>query len=425
MPAWNLDLNEMLSDARLGLSAWFTAVRELRDNPVYRFLNRPARAVSPLSRLLRYLAWAPPVLALFGLGTVIYRLVTAASPDVIYDRQVMIILAAALLVYTLWITSNLFQLSRDALLLLADRNSLGRSDIHFDEAVMAVRLADREFITAMLASLLPRIFVRWLTTPVIALAGVLILQLWIDKAETLSELSYNPNVYLSLLSAENIEQSLALISGHAPVSIVLLALAMVLPALIMLLWLIALGRNLPQRWMVHLVALCVTVGQVLWIPVGFAQVLNWRMMNTGGVTLSAFASAVLIPIITLAVFVASLHFSKRIPWVRLLLSAATPVLCLSFPFAAVWVTGMRPLSSFVVQYDIAHTATWILSAFAMLNPFFLFNASSLGISETLVSSHRAFEWFRVPVVLALQLVCLAISAHAARLAFADWRKSEV
>jgi len=424
MGAATKDVSELLADARAGISAWAAAVKDFRDNPIYHYLNRAWRSRGPASPWLRFLPWIPPVIAFFGIGFVIFRLISATAPSVLYDRTVLAVLGISLAVYTLWISSNLYSVARDALLLLGTRDCLSASDVRFDESVMAVRLTDREFIVAMLANLLPRIYIRWLTSPVMALAGLAVIHLWLMHQHNANESSSQYITFFGIYSQSNAIDAVHSMALHAPHNLILMFVAMLLPALIMLLWLVTLGRSLKQRWMVHLVAFSVTAAQVIWIPLGMLQVHCWKRFSGGGLSDNALVWGIFAPFIVIAVLVATLHFSKNRPWLRLLLAGATPVLCLISPAAALKISTFKMLTLHSTMYEFTNIFSWILSTFSLVNPIFLLDPFVLCIPPDRYNDYLAFEWFRVPVVLLLQLISLCICAHAARLALDDWRKDE-
>lgn len=419
------DINILLRDASAGMREWWLSLCELRDNPLYQYLNRNWTRRSRSNRWHRFFMWLPPLLSVTGLGYVMLRFVTATTASVVHDPRILAVLLTAGALCILWLISGLYHTARDSLLLLASRDCLGPSDVHFDEAVMAARLTDRDFIVAMVANILPRLYLRFATAPLFAFIGLILLQLWMI---ILNQANEGAGVALKVfgLDAATLDfNTLQIMATHLPISLLTLMLLMIPAALVMLLWLLALGRNMHQRWQIQLVALSVSVSQVVWIPLSFLQLFCWLRFNLGEISASEMFTAVLMPFFVVGILVATLHISKRLAGLRYALCAATPVLGLLAPAVVLGMSGMKFLSMHAHLYNAANVMTWITSCFALVNPIGLVSTYSTGLDSVITVSMQAFDWFRLPVILLVQLVCLAVCAHAARLAIADWRTAEV
>jgi hypothetical protein len=393
------------------------AVWGLRDNPLYALLKRAWRARGPLAKWTELVSWVPLVLVLCALGYFIGRFL--ADPLMFATRSLflggLILLIAA--IFCTWLGMGLYHLAFDALALLGGDRGLGGSDLQLDETVRAARLTDRDFLVALLASLLPRLWLRWLSAPLVMLAGLWLYYGWSVRQE-------NSLGFIISGTCDSATDSMSTLASFSPLTFVWLSLFALPVSIALLFWLIALGRSITVRWQMQLIALSISLMQLAWIPLAVLQALNWATYSGwderhGWLILVGW---VFFPPAVLALLVASLHFSRKLPGARLLLAAGTPALgVVVLAMAVVISTGSRaPLGGFS-WYILLNSAVWSMSCFALLNPLLLPFQSMLGAGTV---EYFCFSWPRILVVIALQLIILAICAHAARLAIADWRAAE-
>jgi hypothetical protein len=409
------DLATTIRDLRSGLGAWWEALAGLRDNPLLNRLRRGWRARQPASRLIG--GWAPLAVVLGALAYLIWRYLvdprmfaTGSSP--IYG--LMLLVAA---IYASWLGMGLYHLAFDALALLSGGRRLGRGDLQLDETVMAARLTDREVLVALLASLLPRLWLRWLSAPVVTLAGLWLYYGWFLRQE---HRGYEAGSTMLRLANERMSHFAQL----TPLTCIWLGLFALPVAVALLFWLIALGRSITVRWQMQVIALSVSLMQLAWIPLAVVQALNWHYQLSWDDRQDwwLIVGWVFFPLAVLAVLVYGLYFSRRLPAVRLLLAAGAPALSAALLALTVVIsTGNRAIMAEYFWYILLNSIVRSISCFALLNPLMLPYAEMLGQDS---APYMNYGWPRTLLILALQLVVLVICAHAARLAIRDWRTAE-
>jgi hypothetical protein len=409
------DLAATLKDARNGLRAWWEALAGLRDNPLLSRLRQGWRARPPLLRLAT--GWAPLLLVLGALGYVIWRYFVDAR---LFARGGTPILGFLFLVgaaYASWLGMGLYHLAFDALALLSGGRRLGRGDLQLDETVMAARLTEREILAALLASLLPRLWLRWLSAPAVTLAGLWLYHGWLLRQE---RKGYEVGGWMYRLAV----REMAHFAWLSPLAWLWLGLFALPVAVALLFWLIALGRSITIRWQMQLIALSVSLMQLAWIPLAVVEALNWQYHLSWDERQDWWLTVawVFFPLAILAILVYGLYFSRRQPGFRLLLAAGAPALSLAImALAVVLSTGNRMFLADGFWYIMLNCAACSLSGFALLNPLLLPYAEMLGAHSVLSNN---FGWPRTLLLFVLQLIVLAICAHAARLAIRDWRTAE-
>lgn len=412
------DLSTALKDARDGLSAWRDAVRGLGDNPLYQRLKRAWRAQGPPSMAGVAATWAPLVTVLLVIGYLLVRLYLDERLFTHFDPLPLGILLLAVTVYTTWVGMGLFHVSYDAMALLGRLGGKGGAELQLDETVMAARLSDRDFLAAILASLLPRLWLRWFSVPIVSVGLLWLAYGWQARYEAATDTGFLSTVgitgkHLGTLAAMSPLAAGWLILLAAPVSVVLL------------MWLIALGRSLAVRWQLQLIAGSLSLMQLAWIPLSAMQALQWSTWTgwDDREVLADLLSAIFLSLLVLLVLVATLHFSRFAAGARALFAAAVPAAGVALCLAAILLASpLQAGRGALACYSILNNAVWSASCFALLNPLTLPHPALLGMDPVrgLIGIHP----LRLAAIIIMIAASLAICSHAARLAVADWRKGE-
>jgi hypothetical protein len=217
--------------------------------------------------------------------------------------------------------------------------------------------------------------------------------------------------------------------SHAPLATALLAFTGLLAGIALVLWLITLGRGVREDWQVHLLAASVTLTQLAWIPLAISRMatpaalsgVNSRLAHQP-LSLGPFFALIAVP----AFLAGTLYIARRNPAVRLTLAAVLPPAGM-----ALWLLLPHGLADpGVPQMGLSATAVWLedllrnFGALALVNPLALSFPQLLGIDPQAGQFYALFGQYRLLQLVTLQLVAIAVCAHAARLAVHDWRASE-
>jgi len=408
------DVAATVQDMRRGLAEWWDAVRTLGANPVLAVLRRreTGRRTPPGAALF---GQAHSAMALLFAGYVLldqlnrWHTLDQPSPALVQ------LLLVAFGVYVLLLGNGLYRVAVDALALISRAESGRLVRVQLDDTMLAARLSDRELTVALVASLLPRLWLSWFTAPLMAPLAFTLFALWTQPQE--GQQSILPSF---IYYGTGLKHLLSRVPESAAVLLVLGLLSSVL----LLLWLIAVGRSLRHPWQIEITALTVTVSQLAWVPAAYFICFQW--VKFGGEPLER----VLIPVpfavlLALALVVATLHFTRRRPMVRTLIAAAGPLLAASaLILTSIYDVLLVKQVRFPPALHFLNNAVWSLGPFALINPLGLPSPTYIGMTAWARENFCVFQLFRLPLLIALLVAYIAVCTHAARLAVFDWRYSE-
>ncbi len=411
---------DVTADMLPALREWWAAIREVRHNPIV-LLGRFHRGRGKRPRVVELVGWSGLLAVLSVVGH--YAALRWFSAGGVQYATVIGIALGACACALLWLGSGLFDAASFALRLLGERGALDRGSLQFDETMHATQLTDRELVVGLVALVLPRIWLRWLLGPLVALAGWVLLNIALYDPDTAAQQAAaagsnaGPDPHLL---------ALPLLAARLPLTLALLYGVGLLAAIIMVLWLIALGRNAKVRWHIDLTAGSVALVQLAWVPLSLLRFADWRRStdNVGGEY--GWLERILALLIALALLTATLHFSRRRPHLRLLGAALLPPLLLALmPLVDHVLQGPRYIFIWLGLGGLwIGELSWAFSAFTLANLLCLPAPGLLGLDPWAYGMYAAFGARRLLLLVLLQLAAIAITAHAARLAVIDWRRAE-
>jgi len=409
-----------LRDIGRGLAEWGSALKHSADNPIVLLGQRTERPRAS-KRWIAGLSWAG-VLGALLLGA--HYAAPYFSPRLGAQYVPTLAVALALLGWlALWLGWGLYDAAVFAVKLISRPGDIAAGALQLDETLQASRLSDREITVGMALLVLPRIAARWAFGSLGALLLLVLWQLALSRQEGAASATVTSEVLHEHFSLQGFLSAL-------PLSIGLLALTGLLASTVLVLWLMTLGRGVAAEWQMHLLAASVTLVQLAWVPIAV-----WRMSAPAEPTWAADRAPVpgaennwllgFFAFLAVPAFLAgTLHFARRRPFFRLSVAALLPPLGL-----ALWCLLPHPQGDVGIAV-LSGTPLWLeeqlrfFGALALVNPLALSYPSLLGLDWYAAAAYSMFGWYRLPLLLVLQLGALAICAHAARLAVADWRSAE-
>jgi hypothetical protein len=398
---------DIARDTGSALREWWQAVRELPLNPLYQL---GAREAPKKKRGSTAVGWSVLLVALIGSAYFAVPVLYGFLDHALWPGLTVALGVAAWLL--LWMGYGLFEAAVFTLRILADKRLQRGAELELDAGMLTAPISDREITVALVALVLPRIWIRWSVAPLATLAS------W-----TLLGLLRNPDtIWIEMptaITARFPMPSLTELGHWLPFSYIAMQFFGLIASVVFILWLLALGRGLAQNWHIYLMSLSDTLMQLAWIPASLIVLSNWMHLRTdigerGDGAVRFFAMLLLI-----ALTVATLALSRRIPALRIAISAIVPPLAL---VAAL--IGLTRLDMYAVGPRNAFGEfLWAFSAGMLANPLALTNPHLLGFGQ-MGFAYWLFAPWRMPLLLILQLLVLAICAHGARVAVEDWRRGE-
>lgn len=411
--ALDIDLGAELLPA---LAEWRAAIFGWRDNPLVLLLKvrRPAESQSRLlSRSKELLLWLLIGAACFAFVFWLLQRLSAAAQ---WQEVLMALLLTLFCLAGLWLARGLFESTIHTLRLLGIRGRLGQNAVHFDETIQGSRISDRELVVGLAAASLPRLWLRWLPAPALALLGYCLYML-------LGSLGDKPAGNVFHDAGVNSFQPLLLLLLSGP-SLLVLVFWGLLSSVIYVLLLIALGRSIGQLWQAQMLAGSLTLTQLASIPLLFYAAYYWRDFTGTLWADDLLLCTLLAPAIVLAYFTTLLIFTRRRPLLRILLASLPgPAGLALWRIFAFWDFGNSGHFQTSVQ-QMLNTTFWYFSPAALVNPLGLPGAWCLGVPRSLAVSFQAYYWWRGPLLMLMALAILSICATAARHAVNDWRHAE-
>ncbi|MCC7479496.1 hypothetical protein IT575_13710 [bacterium] len=405
---------DLFAELLPALREWSSAAAGLRDNALYQLLSRSAGRRQAAARRN-----IPLQLGSYGLGfAMVLGLSYFLLPRFVYVpfdiRLPLALLIAAVMLVSFWMSTGLYDTAIYALRLLSKPGSLGAGELILDESMLSARLDEREFVCALVAVCVPRLWLRWAFAAPVFLSLYALFLVVINLVESSARLgwmaqlpySYEPLQVLKLM----------------PLSLLVLYSVGFLSSILMLLFLIALGRSIAQFWQAQMVAASVAAVQLLYIPLGFAAFFNWYDYMTTAYADLATLGAAIAPFGPLAWYAAVMHFARPRPLLRIFLAALPPPAGIVLWWLMILNLGGGISDSSL--RNLGNTMGWYFSSAALMNPLALPYGPCLGVSAKVAGAFCSMQWYRLPLLLLMLAALAGICATAARHAVYDWRHAE-
>lgn len=380
---------------------WLNAIRGLKDNPLVVYLRqaelRRLQRAGALRRSLFFilvLALAVLIVSLLGVN---YAEENNGDIWGAFNDESFLLTTAAILIlpaYMVWACQGLFQAVVDALLVLAPP-SRRTHHLTVDDLGAITLLGDREIVAGALAILLPPLLVRQAVGAMLLCAGMLLFE-YVSNG-----LGPGGNIYTAL--------------AFVPLTVAALVLSGTLALTALLLFLLALGRDMRPA-LASAGAMIMVVTQVLYGGVGFGLCMIPKR------ELGAIASGIqvlLLIVIALLVFWLLLYAAQAAqayPVARYILAVGAPLLAVFIPAVLAIPIGIytrfaEPFGTLFAHASVSYLAD--LGALSVLNPFAIPSPLCWGSPLKDVLEMPWPEWLRFPLLLALQLGLVAMFAHYA------------
>ncbi len=405
---------DLLADLLPSLKEWRDAIAGLRDNALYQLLSRSAARRSTESRKSlprQTLVYALGFAITFGLSYFLLPRLAYIPFDI---RLPLALLISTVLLASYWISTGLYDTAIYAQRLLSVPGTLGAGEVNLDESMLSARLDEREFVCALVAICVPRLWMRWAFAAPIFMTLYALFLVVINAVESSARLGWMaqlPYSYEPLLMLRS-----------SPLSLLVLYGVGFLSSILMLLFLIALGRSISQFWQAQLVAASIAAAQILYIPLGFAAFFNWYDYMTTAYADLQHLGAAIAPFGPLIWITAVMHFARPRPLLRIFLAALPP----PAGIALWWLMIMNfdaGISASSLR-NLGNTMGWYFSSAALMNPLALPFGECLGVGAKVAGAFCSLQWYRLPLLLLMLAALAGICATAARHAVYDWRHAE-
>lgn len=390
---------------------WLSAIRGLRDNPLVVYLRqaelRRLKRAGWLKRSLFSILVLALAVLIVSLLCIDYREQHASGFwGALNDETFLLAVAAVLILpaYIVWACQGLFQAVVDALLVLAPP-SRRLNHLALDDLSSITLLSDNEIVAGALAVLLPPLLLRQVVGSLLLCAGMLIYTYITGQTAASSSGSVPAELPGSFITA------LALF----PVTIFSLVLCGALALIALLLFLLALSRDM-RPVLASAGAIIMVIAQLLYGGLGLVLSI---VPKDGFSEITSWPYVLLMLVVALGLFwllYNAMRSAHAYSLARYLFAVGTPLLALLLP-----VLVMIPFGIYT-HFNGSTGAYFGLGAFnylaglgalSVINP--LANPSPVAWSFPLTEWSKTPwpEWLRFPLLLALQLGLVAMFAHFA------------
>jgi len=391
------------------INAWRSAWLELPENPLYQY-----EALARVRRVARVPAWRRNLMMILCMGCALILIANGIIDTSLYFVRgglsvadfigillLMVLIVAAVAWGVRFITA-IYDTAIGVMTFLAGTPTRDHRLMLDDMSSISV-LSDCEITAAVVRTYWPRLCL-------LSLGGAVLFMLYLlDLPRFLSEILVNDELLQVLLMS--------------PITVGFIAVAGALGGLILILWLITIGNNLARPAYASLTGSVLVFGYISYVPMSLAMSREVLLaVHSGYVEEFPGVAIVLWGIGVSALFLycysVLIRLAERWQWVRSFLGPGTPLLFfagigLMIPYF-IWLdtsvygadTGEQ-----AARVALAYLSSW--SSTLLFNPLAvpLPQCYGWGWDEWWVAS---IEWFRYPVLLAQQLVMVAIGLHFAR-----------